>query len=38
MQIFYVLGMKISPFESKRQEEYLNPRLTSFQTMTCAPI
>jgi hypothetical protein len=25
--------MQISPFESKRQEEYLNPKLTSFQVM-----
>jgi len=33
MQIFDVLGMKISAFESKRQEEYLDPKL-----MTCAPI
>jgi hypothetical protein len=30
MQIFDVLGMQISPFESKKQDEYLNPKLTSF--------
>jgi hypothetical protein len=38
MQIFDVLGMKINPFESRRQEEYLDPKLTSFQIMTCAPV
>ncbi len=38
MQIFDVLIMQISPFEGKRQEEYLNPKLTSFQIMTCTPI
>ncbi len=38
MQIFDVLGMKFTPFEGKRQEEYLNPKLTSFQIVTCAPI
>jgi hypothetical protein len=26
--------MQISPFESKKQEEYLNPILISFQIMT----
>jgi hypothetical protein len=38
MRIFDVLEMQISPFEGERQEEYLNPKLTSFQIMTCAPI
>ncbi len=38
MQIFNVLGMQISPFEGRRQEEYLNPKLTSFQIKTCAMI
>ncbi len=38
MWIFDVLGMQINPFEVRRQEEYLNPNLTSFQIMTCAPI
>jgi hypothetical protein len=38
MQIFDVLGMQISPFEGKRQEEYSNPKLTSFQIMKCASI
>jgi hypothetical protein len=34
MQIFDVLGMQIGPFEGWRQDEYLNPKLTSFQIMT----
>jgi hypothetical protein len=38
MQIFDVLRMQISPFEGRRQEEYLNPEFTSFQIMKCAPI
>jgi hypothetical protein len=38
MQLFDVLGMQISPFEGRRQEEYLNPKLTSFQIMTCVSI
>jgi hypothetical protein len=38
MQIFDVLGMQISPFEVRKQEEYLNPKLTSFQIMKCASI
>jgi len=38
MQVFDVLGMQISPFEGREQEEYLNPKLTSFQIMTCVPI
>ncbi len=38
MQIFDVLGMQISPFEGRRQEEYLNLKPTSFQIMTCVPI
>jgi len=38
MRIFDVLGMQISPFEIKRQQEYLNPKLRSFQIMTCALI
>ncbi len=38
MQIFDVLGMQISPFESRKQEEYLNPILTNFQIMTKFPI
>jgi hypothetical protein len=25
MKIFYGLGMQISPFEGRKQEEYLNP-------------
>jgi len=29
-QIFDVLGMQISPFESRRREKYLNPKLKSF--------
>jgi hypothetical protein len=38
MKIFDVLGMKINPFEGRKQEEYLNPKLTSFQIMTCVLI
>jgi hypothetical protein len=38
MQIFDALGMQISPFEGRRQEEYLNPKITSFQIMKCASI
>jgi hypothetical protein len=38
MQIFDVLGMQIGPFESRRQEEYLTLKLTSFQIMTHTPI
>jgi hypothetical protein len=38
MGIFDVLGMQNGPFENKRQEEYLNPKLTSFQVMIHAPI
>jgi hypothetical protein len=38
MQICDVLRMQINPFESRRQEEYLNLILTSFQTMTNVPI
>jgi hypothetical protein len=38
MQICDVLGMQSSPFESTKQEEYLNPILTSFQIMTNVPI
>jgi hypothetical protein len=38
MWIFDVLGMQISPFESRRWKEYLNLKLTIFQIMTCAPI
>jgi hypothetical protein len=38
MQIFDILGTQISPFESREQEEYLDPKLTSFQVMTCASI
>jgi len=30
MQIFNVLGMQISPFEGWSQDEYLDPKLTSF--------
>ncbi len=30
--------MQISSFESRRQEKYLNPKLTIFQIMTCALI
>jgi hypothetical protein len=30
--------MQISSFESTRQEEYLNPKLTIFQIMTCVSI
>jgi hypothetical protein len=37
MQLFDVLGTQISPFEFRRQEEYLNPKLTTFQ-ITCVPI
>jgi hypothetical protein len=33
MQIFDGLGMQISPFEGRKQEEYLNPKLISFQIM-----
>jgi hypothetical protein len=33
-----VLGMQISAFESREQEEYLNPIVTSFQIMTNVPI
>jgi hypothetical protein len=38
MQIFDILGMQINPFESRRQEEYLNPKLTSSQIMKFALI
>jgi hypothetical protein len=38
MQIFDVLGMQISPFEGRRQKKYLNPKLTSFQIITCVSI
>jgi hypothetical protein len=38
MQIVDVLVMQISPFETKGQQEYLNPKLTSFQIMTCVLI
>ncbi len=38
MQIVDVLGMKISPFESRKQEKYISPKLTSFQIMKCVPI
>ncbi len=38
MQLFGVLGMQISPFEVMRQEEYFNPKMTSFQIMTYVPI
>jgi len=38
MGIFDVLGMQNSPFESKRQEEYLIPKFTSFQIMIGASI
>jgi hypothetical protein len=38
MQTFDILGIQISPFEGRRQEEYLNPKLTSFQIMTCVAI
>jgi hypothetical protein len=38
MQTFDVLGMQISPFECRRQQEYLNLKLTSFQIMTCVLI
>ncbi len=30
--------MQISPSKGKRQEEYLNPKITSFQIMKCALI
>jgi hypothetical protein len=30
--------MQISPFEGRRQEEYLNLKLTSFQIMACVSI
>jgi hypothetical protein len=33
-----ILGMQISPFESRKQEKYLDLKLTSFQIMTRAPI
>jgi hypothetical protein len=33
MGIFDVLGMQNSPFESRSQEEHLNPKLTSFQKL-----
>ncbi len=38
MQIFDVLGMQISQFEGKKQEEYLNPKLINFKIMTCVLI
>jgi hypothetical protein len=38
MQVCDVLGMQISPFECRKQEEYLNPILISFQIMTNVPI
>ncbi len=38
MQIVDLVGMQISPFQNRMQEEYLNPKLTSFQIMTHAPI
>jgi hypothetical protein len=38
MKNFDVLRMQISPFESRSQEKYLNPKLTSFQIMTRVPI
>jgi hypothetical protein len=38
MQIFDILGMQISPFESKRQGGYLNPKLIKIQIMTCVLI
>jgi hypothetical protein len=34
MQICDVLGTQISPFESTKQEEYLNPIFTNFKIMT----
>jgi hypothetical protein len=38
MQKIDVLGMQISPFGCRRQEKYLNPKLTSFQIMKYASI
>ncbi len=38
MGVFDVLGMQNSPFESRRQEKYLNPKLTSFQIIIRASI
>ncbi len=36
--MFDVLGIQINPFEGRGQKEYLNPKLTGFQIMTCALI